>query len=338
MLDRGVGEGGLEVLTLKLIDFGYARSTANLPACSVVGTIEYVAPEIVLNLYSRSSQTPYDDRADVWSAGCIAYEMITGTRPFSNRTRAGGQDAVFQAAKKGDYKDPTVDRASTAFSTMLRSSMLVPGSLTRKHAIEVLQDPWFGLPPGAYLWQPIRRLAKIEVENTNVQTIAVLRDMLKTQLGASDIECFRCDHAGLQASYDATAKSSLVGGAEHANERVFFWAPASAKATAAVMIDAAENGIETCGGKLEFFASPSRGSCCVQRTEGGGKYLALPCKVMLGAQPVAASEGDSNNAASPSALTAGATSFYIGSGDARKIWVFNELVVRPYALFTFSRA
>ncbi len=61
-----------------LIDFGLARvledpSLTGVGTC--VGSPSYVAPERLL-------QRPYDERADVYSAGVILYEILAGERPI----------------------------------------------------------------------------------------------------------------------------------------------------------------------------------------------------------------------------------------------------------------
>ncbi|KAI1808020.1 Serine/threonine-protein kinase ATG1 [Daldinia bambusicola] len=68
---------GLQSLPmLKLADFGFARV---LPATSLAETLcgspLYMAPEILR--YER-----YDAKADLWSVGTVAYEMISGRPPF----------------------------------------------------------------------------------------------------------------------------------------------------------------------------------------------------------------------------------------------------------------
>ena len=62
---------------VKLCDFGFARamSTSTLVLTSIKGTPLYMAPEIV-------QERPYDHTADLWSLGCIAYELFTGQPPF----------------------------------------------------------------------------------------------------------------------------------------------------------------------------------------------------------------------------------------------------------------
>lgn len=63
--------------TIKLGDFGSARvlSSPMAYACTYVGTPYYVPPEIWENL-------PYNNKSDVWSLGCVLYEICTLKHPF----------------------------------------------------------------------------------------------------------------------------------------------------------------------------------------------------------------------------------------------------------------
>ena len=62
---------------LKLIDFGFAQYIPrNAKIKGRIGTIMYMAPEIVM-------EKEYDEKVDLWSAGVILYNMITGCAPFS---------------------------------------------------------------------------------------------------------------------------------------------------------------------------------------------------------------------------------------------------------------
>ncbi|XP_055982223.1 serine/threonine-protein kinase Nek3 isoform X2 [Sorex fumeus] len=62
---------------IKLGDFGSARLVSNPMAfaCTYVGTPYYVPPEIWENL-------PYNNKSDIWSLGCILYELCTLKHPF----------------------------------------------------------------------------------------------------------------------------------------------------------------------------------------------------------------------------------------------------------------
>ncbi|CAH0555122.1 unnamed protein product [Brassicogethes aeneus] len=61
----------------KLCDFGFARnmSTGTHVLTSIKGTPLYMAPELM-------EEQPYDFKADLWSLGCIIYELLVGTPPF----------------------------------------------------------------------------------------------------------------------------------------------------------------------------------------------------------------------------------------------------------------
>eukprot|EP00911_Craspedida_sp_UC1_P002212 UC1_evm4s1688 len=62
---------------VKVCDFGFARAMGvnTMVLTSIKGTPLYMAPEILREL-------PYDHTADLWSLGCILYEMYTGLPPF----------------------------------------------------------------------------------------------------------------------------------------------------------------------------------------------------------------------------------------------------------------
>ncbi|CAK1582063.1 unnamed protein product [Parnassius mnemosyne] len=61
----------------KLCDFGLARIMTNAThiLTSIKGTPLYMAPELI-------DEKPYDHQADLWSLGCIVYELMAGQPPF----------------------------------------------------------------------------------------------------------------------------------------------------------------------------------------------------------------------------------------------------------------
>jgi serine/threonine protein kinase len=82
----------------KLLDFGLAKTSApvvagaglsmlpttppNLTAQgTILGTFQYMAPE---QLEGQEA----DARSDIFSFGCVLYEMLTGRKPFQGRSNA----------------------------------------------------------------------------------------------------------------------------------------------------------------------------------------------------------------------------------------------------------
>ena len=65
----------------KLCDFGFARNLSldTHVLTSIKGTPLYMAPELI-------QEQPYDYAADIWSLGCILYELSVGEPPFSTKS------------------------------------------------------------------------------------------------------------------------------------------------------------------------------------------------------------------------------------------------------------
>ncbi|MBV9721176.1 MAG: Stk1 family PASTA domain-containing Ser/Thr kinase [Mycobacterium sp.] len=65
---------------VKVMDFGIARALADggnsvTQTAAVIGTAQYLSPE-------QARGDPVDARSDVYSLGCVLYEMLTGEPPF----------------------------------------------------------------------------------------------------------------------------------------------------------------------------------------------------------------------------------------------------------------
>jgi len=63
--------------SVKIVDFGVSRAlTKSRKAASKTGTIFYMAPEMF-------EEDGYDHRIDLYSVGCLYFEMLTGESPFT---------------------------------------------------------------------------------------------------------------------------------------------------------------------------------------------------------------------------------------------------------------
>jgi serine/threonine protein kinase len=96
----------------RLMDFGLACEATHggepAAAGSVLGTPQYMAPE-------QCEGRPVDDRADLFSLGCVLYEMLTGRRPFRGIDLATVLDEVRTA------EPPEVRGVPPALAALIRS-------------------------------------------------------------------------------------------------------------------------------------------------------------------------------------------------------------------------
>ncbi len=80
----GDGDGDRGEMFVKVLDFGIAKreeqTTSKTTTGQVVGTPFYMSPEQIFG------ERPIDARTDIWALGVVAFEALTGRRPYDGPT------------------------------------------------------------------------------------------------------------------------------------------------------------------------------------------------------------------------------------------------------------
>ena len=129
-------------LVVKLGDFGIATVLRNSLALAKTqcGTPYYFSPELCLN-------KPYNNKTDIWSLGCILYEMSTLKHAFD----ANSMKALVARILKGTYS--AVPSCYPAELQRLIDAMLQQKASSRHCIQQVLGAPWVSKWAGAMLAQ-----------------------------------------------------------------------------------------------------------------------------------------------------------------------------------------
>jgi len=121
---------------VKLTDFGSASEVKNMPG--VAGTLNYMAPEILLNM--RGTSTPSDLSVDIWSIGVVSYMMLSGVNPFEN-SKANHNVMNKIISGKFDFPSPQWDSIPKHCKDFIKKCLVVDPK-RRATAVELLKHPW----------------------------------------------------------------------------------------------------------------------------------------------------------------------------------------------------
>eukprot|EP00919_Chromeraceae_sp_WS-2016_P006145 GHVR01014430.1.p1 GENE.GHVR01014430.1~~GHVR01014430.1.p1 ORF type:complete len:330 (-),score=63.73 GHVR01014430.1:25-1014(-) len=119
------------IYNIKLGDFGISKKiTTSTDLCStIVGTPQYMSPELLCN-------KPYHNKSDIWSLGCILYELCALRSPF----QAQSLPALALKIYEGKYT-PVADTYSSELRNLI-TILLDPEPTNRPTTDEILSLPW----------------------------------------------------------------------------------------------------------------------------------------------------------------------------------------------------
>eukprot|EP00066_Takifugu_rubripes_P004704 XP_003968225.1 PREDICTED: serine/threonine-protein kinase H1-like [Takifugu rubripes] len=111
---------------------GDKESDSAWPLRTTCGTLEYMAPEVLL-------RKPYSSSVDMWALGAIAYVVLSGSLPFEDDSRT----RLYRSIMRGKYRfhgDPWPSVSNLAKDFIQRLLFLDPA--TRLTADQAVHHPW----------------------------------------------------------------------------------------------------------------------------------------------------------------------------------------------------
>lgn len=207
--------------TLKILDFGVARQSPSDPGTGIpdvsestltgpgtlIGTTGYMSPE------QLRGQT-VDARSDVFSLGCVVYEMITGERAFAGKTAADRMTAVLRT----DPTPPSSIRNNlpTAIDQIVSRCLAKDPNERFESARDVAfaleaistDRPQQPMDAPSFSWWPQGRTRSLEIEDeignlASFQSLPVIETarLLELNLEAAAFEELRLQETNVTASF-----------------------------------------------------------------------------------------------------------------------------------------
>jgi serine/threonine protein kinase len=124
---------------IKILDFGICtkvKDSETFRQRTLSGTPWYMSPEVIL-------EKPYAYDADIWSLGCIIYEMVCGVKPYSDMNPFNAMMKMAQYTSPLEYADDNIkdifyDKKNRDLLDFLQKCWR-PNNLFRPSAKELLE-------------------------------------------------------------------------------------------------------------------------------------------------------------------------------------------------------
>ena len=145
---------------IKVMDFGIARATDDIGATmtntwNVIGTAQYLSPE-------QATGEVADGRSDLYSLGCLMYELLTGRPPFTGDT-------------------PVSIAYQHVSSPLIPASQIKPGlntNLDRMLEVVLSKDPKNRYQDASAMLADLQRVIKGEPVTTKIQKVFPRRKLI----------------------------------------------------------------------------------------------------------------------------------------------------------------
>ncbi|MCJ1342935.1 hypothetical protein MMC31_001124 [Peltigera leucophlebia] len=124
---------------IKIGDFGFSRDiTAKQNSIlSLVGTLNYMAPEILLD-YDEEENSSYTLAVDIWSHGCVIFRLLTRQLPFPQNKAL----RLYWFSKTSFPANILIENHVSEDGVSLVCVMMKPNPANRVTAATALHHPW----------------------------------------------------------------------------------------------------------------------------------------------------------------------------------------------------
>jgi serine/threonine protein kinase len=124
--------------TLKLTDFGSAKHLTKSYEGAVGGTLNYMAPEVLMNM--RGAHHVCDKPVDIWSIGVLTYLLISGVHPFESKK---SNENILNRIIAGKFKfeGHVWDKVPKDCKDFIKRCLVVDPK-KRATIVDLLKHPW----------------------------------------------------------------------------------------------------------------------------------------------------------------------------------------------------
>lgn len=121
---------------VKLTDFGFAKIIGGGRTHSMVGTPDYMPPEIVLN-------KSHDRAVDCWTLGIFVYELLTLRTPFKTCCDHDTYHLILKGLEHCKFPSNMSTKAKNLITRLCKSRPTDRLGYSKNGVADVKKHPWF---------------------------------------------------------------------------------------------------------------------------------------------------------------------------------------------------